>query len=116
MRQESPAYYDSTLSNIKNNKKLFRKISKRRASLEDVIYYELSIKTSDSILNLVKMSEEERIVFFNNHLDILKEKLKKEEKAVDNKNKNIFSVSKQNELKGATALFYFYKGVSNVKK
>jgi len=105
---KSAAYYDSTLSNIKNNKKLFRKISKRRASLEDVIYYELSIKTSDSILNLVKMSEEERIVFFNNHLDILKEKLKKEEKAVDNKNKNIFSVSKQNDLTTKGALFYFY--------
>ena len=79
---KSAAYYDSTLLNIKNNKKLFRKISKRRSSLDDVIYYELSIKTSDSVLSLVKMSEKERVVFFNNYIDKLKEKLKNEKAAV----------------------------------
>ena len=56
----SAAYYDSTLTQIRNDKKLFRKITKRRESLEDVIYYELSVKTNDSILSLVKMSEAER--------------------------------------------------------
>ena len=49
----SAAYYDSTLTQIRNDKKLFRKITKRRESLEDVIYYELSVKTNDSILSLV---------------------------------------------------------------
>jgi hypothetical protein len=32
--------------------------------LEDVIYYELSVKTNDSILSLVKMSDEERTAYF----------------------------------------------------
>lgn len=104
----SAAYYDSTLLSVKNNKKLFRKISKRRASLDDVIYYELSVKNSDSILNLVKMSEAERIVFFNNHIDKLMNKLKEEEEAIENKNENISSVSKKNELTAKGALFYFY--------
>ena len=105
---KSAAYYDSTLLNIKNNKKLFRKISKRRSSLDDVIYYELSIKTSDSVLSLVKMSEKERVVFFNNYIDKLKEKLKNEKAAVDNKNENIFSTSKQKDLTTKGSLFYFY--------
>ena len=70
---KSAAYYDSTLTQIKNDKKLFRKISKRRESLEDVIYYELSVKTNDSILSLVKMSDEERTAYFKNYIEKQKE-------------------------------------------
>ena len=50
------------------------------------------------------MSEAERIVFFNNHID----KLKEDEEAIENKNENIFSVSKKNDLTTKGALFYFY--------
>ena len=103
----SAAHYDSTLLNIRNDKRLYRKITKKRSSLDDVIYYELSVKKNDSILRLVNMSEDERVLFFNSYLQKIKDKLKFEEDIIDNKN-NISLVSKTNNISSKDALFYFY--------
>ena len=104
----SAAYYDSTLTQISNDKKLFRKITKRRESLKDVIFYELSIKTNDSILNLVKMSEDERITYFKDYLDEQKKRLRKEKDIINSKKENSFVSSKKNNISSETAVFYFY--------
>ena len=103
----SAAHYDSTLLNIRNDKRLYRKITKKRSSLDDVIYYELSVKKNDSILRLVNMSEDERVLFFNSYLQKIKDKLKFEEDIIDNKN-NISLASKTNSISSKDALFYFY--------
>ena len=103
----SAAHYDSTLLNITDDKKLYRKITKKRSSLDDVIYYELSVKKNDSILRLVNMSEDERVLFFNSYLQKIKDKLKFEEEIIDIKN-NISLVSKTNSISSKDALFYFY--------
>ena len=103
----SAAHYDSTLLNIRNDKRLYRKITKKRSSLDDVIYYELSVNKNDSILRLVNMSEDERVLFFNSYLQKIKDKLKFEEDIIDNKN-NISLASKTNSISSKDALFYFY--------
>lgn len=103
----SAAHYDSTLLNIRNDKRLYRKITKKRSSLDDVIYYELSVKKNDSILRLVNMSDDERVLFFNSYLQKIKDKLKFEEDIIDNKN-NISLASKNNSISSKDALFYFY--------
>ena len=105
---KSAAYYDSTITKIKNDKKLFRKITKRRESLEDVIYYELSVKTNDSILSLVKMSEEERTTYFKDYLEKQKKKLDKEKDIINSKNETNFGSSKNNNFSTENAIFYFY--------
>ena len=105
---KSAAYYDSTLTQIKNDKKLFRKISKRRESLEDVIYYELSVKTNDSILSLVKMSDEERTTYFKNYIEKQKKKLDKEKDIINIKNETNLGSSKNNNFLAEYAIFYFY--------
>ncbi len=104
----SAAYYDSTLAQINNNKKLFRKITKRRESLDEVIYYELSVKTNDSIIRLVKMSEEERVAYFKDYIEEQKKKLNKEKEIVNSKNENSFVSAKNNNISNENALFYFY--------
>ena len=104
----SAAYYDSTLTQIRNDKKLFRKITKRRESLEDVIYYELSVKTNDSILSLVKMSEAERTSYFEDYLKKQKKKLDNEKEIINSKNESNFSSFKKNNLSAENAIFYFY--------
>ena len=104
----SAAYYDSTLAQINNNKKLFRKITKRRESLDEVIYYELSVKTNDSIIRLVKMSEEERVAYFKDYIEEQKKKLNKEKEIVKSKNENSFVSAKNNNISNENALFYFY--------
>ena len=105
---KSAAYYDSTLTQIKNDKKLFRKISKRRESLEDVIYYELSVKTNDSILSLVKMSDEERTAYFMDYIEKQKKKLDKEKDIINIKNETNLGSFKSNNFLAENAIFYFY--------
>ena len=105
---KSAAYYDSTLTQIKNDKKLFRKISKRRESLEDVIYYELSVKTNDSILSLVKMSDEERTAYFMDYIEKQKKKLDKEKNIINIKNETNLGSFKNNNFLAENAIFYFY--------
>ena len=104
----SAAYYDSTLTQINNDKKLFRKINKRRESLEEVIYYELSVKTNDSILRLIEMSEDERVAYFKGYIEEQKKKLNKEKEIVNSKNENSFVTTKNNNISNKNAVFYFY--------
>ncbi len=67
------AYYDSTLTKLDQSKREYRQISKKRENLDDVIKYEDIASEKDSILNLVNMSKEEQISFFENYIEKLKE-------------------------------------------
>jgi len=71
--KDAGAYYDSTMLNLKQNTKLFRAIKRKRDNLDDVIYYEDVAQRNDSILSLVNLSEEERLVYFTEYTDALKE-------------------------------------------
>ncbi len=62
--KEAGAYYDSTLVNLAKNTREYRKLKKKRDNLDDVILYEDIAVKNDSILNLVKMSEAERLTYF----------------------------------------------------
>lgn len=62
--KEAGAYYDSTLTNLAQNTREYRKLKKKRDNLDDVILYEEIAVKNDSILNLVAMSEPERIAYF----------------------------------------------------
>ena len=76
------AYYDSTMNNMKLNSKPYRVIKKKRDNLEDVIYYEGIAVANDSILDLVSMSDADRVLFFEAHIEKLKlvaEKAKEEQ-------------------------------------
>src|SRR5690606_27497993 len=70
-------YYDSTLVNLDNKSREFRHIKRKRENLDDVIKYEAIAVANDSILSLVKMSENEREDFFKSHIEKLKEEEKK---------------------------------------
>ncbi|MDF1517746.1 MAG: tetratricopeptide repeat protein [Lutibacter sp.] len=76
------AYYDSIL-NITNseNTKRVRRLVRNRNNLNEVILCENISKTNDSILTIVAMGEEEKIAFFNTHI----EKLKANEAKKENK-------------------------------
>lgn len=67
------AYYDSTLQRLPENTREFRLIRKKRENLVDVIMYEEIARTTDSILYLADLSEEERLDYFNRYIEELKE-------------------------------------------
>ena len=74
------AYYDSTLLQLKKNTKLYRSIKRKRDNLEDVIYYEDLASRNDSILNLVRMSDEDRLALFTDYTTKLKEEAEEAER------------------------------------
>ena len=66
------AYYDSTMLNLKQNSKIYREIKRKRENLDDVIRYEDIAQRNDSILSLVNLSEEQRLVYFTSYTEKLK--------------------------------------------
>lgn len=78
------AYYDSTMTNLTLNSKPYRTIKRKRDNLEEVIYYEDIAQVNDSILGLIRMSEEERLAYFEKFTGDLKKKAeeKKEQEEI----------------------------------
>jgi len=109
--KDAGAYYDSTLTNLRPNTIEHRRISKKRDNLDDVIFYEDIAINNDSILNLVAMSDGQRMEFFTEYTDRLKEQAiadsisasKGEDGFKDNE---FFTETKQDAGKPGT--FYFY--------
>jgi tetratricopeptide (TPR) repeat protein len=71
-------YYDSTMSNLELNTKPYRIIKRKRDNLEDVIYYEAIATANDSILNLVNLSEAEKLAYFESFVSDLEAKAEAE--------------------------------------
>ncbi|WP_238141012.1 tetratricopeptide repeat protein [Psychroflexus sp. S27] len=72
----SGKYYDSTLTNLTERTREKIRIQKKRENLDDVIKYEAIANKNDSILYLVDASENERLAYFEKHVDSLKEEAK----------------------------------------
>ncbi len=72
--QMAGKYFDSTLTYMSPDLLEFRTIKKKRENLEDVIRYEKIAEETDSILKLAAMSDEDRLAYFTDYTDKLKEK------------------------------------------
>lgn len=108
-------YYDSTLINLEENTRHYRDIQKKRDNLSEVIKYEGIAQETDSILNLVRMSPDERQAHFTKITDSLKEQaIAKAEEQASKGNKGIQGgnlFGKQKSTAGGTSAggsFYFY--------
>ncbi len=110
--KEAGAYYDSTMVNLPEASLDYRRLRRKRLSLNDVIMYEEVASRNDSILHLVEMSPEDREAYFQVHVDSLKEKaIADAEKAIKESKKakmaeNMFGT--QQSQSGASRGFYFY--------
>ena len=110
--KEAGAYYDSTMVNLPEASLDYRRLRRKRLSLNDVIMYEEVASKNDSILHLVEMSPEKREAYFQVHVDSLKEKaIADAEKAIKESKKakmaqNMFGT--QPSQSGSSRGFYFY--------
>ena len=96
-------YYDSTLNVLNSKSREFRKVKKKRDNLKDLIFYETLSIELDSIINLIKMSDANRIVFFNDYINKISEKNNKQ------KNKNLGTLTSSiSNIDSESILFYFY--------
>ena len=106
------AYFDSTLTKMRPNTIEHRRISKKRDNLDDVILYEDVAINNDSILKLVAMSDAQRLAFFTEYTDKLREKAIADSiaaaKGEDGFRDNEFFTEDDNQDAGKPGSFYFY--------
>lgn len=110
------AYYDSTLTQLEERTRLYRRIKKKRENLDDVITYEDIAKVNDSVLRLANMSQEDRLAYFVDYTDQLRAKAKEDSiaKAKLAKKGGVgddqFFKNKEQENQGGP--FYFYNNTT----
>lgn len=116
------AYYDSTLTNLDEGSRQYRRIKKKRENLDDVIKYEDIAYNSDSILHLVNMTEAQQLEYFTLFTTELKRIVLEDSLAniqnQENIENNLFfnsnsenSSSKKGPSAGAGS-FYFYNSTT----
>jgi tetratricopeptide (TPR) repeat protein len=72
--KDAGAYYDSTLTNLVENTRQWRRVKKKRENLDDVIKYEDIATNNDSILRISEMSDSDKLAFFTRYTDKLRTK------------------------------------------
>lgn len=107
------SYYDSTLTFLEVNTRLWRRVKKKRENLDDVIKYEDIATTNDSILRLANMTEAQQLAYFTEYTTKLKEKAIQDsiasvklEKSIANQ--EFYKKQGKKEEEGKGGAFYFY--------
>jgi len=90
-------YYDSTLVKLDVKTREFIHIKKTRKDLDEVIEHEYVAKTNDSILNIVSMSDTDRILYFENYIAKLK-KSDEEKRILEEKQQETLKNIQRNSL------------------
>jgi hypothetical protein len=90
-------YYDSTLVKLDVKTREHIHIKKVRKDLDEVIEYEYIAKTNDSILNIVSLSDTDRILYFENYIAKLK-KSDEEKRILEEKQQETLKNIERNSL------------------
>ena len=106
-------YYDSILEiNQTPNEKRIRRLKRKRSNLDDVIINEAIVKYTDSVLNLVSMSAEDRIALFTVYTDSLRQDALEKEKALleqqNSQNTGFAGPTRKRNTNNGSGTFYFY--------
>ncbi len=115
------SYYDSTLLNLSEGTRDYRRITKKKENLTDVIKYEDIAYVNDSILRIVNMSESEQLAYFTEYTTALKQQAiqdsiaqAEQEEAIANQ--EFFNNANQGDRRGGpnagNNVFYFYNSTA----
>ncbi|RAV29597.1 hypothetical protein DN748_07930 [Sinomicrobium soli] len=114
--KDAGAYYDSTLTQLTNDLRKIRAITRKRENLEDVIRYEDIVQVNDSILYLAGLPEAERVAYFETYIEGLKaEEEKKREAGEEAGDTGFFDPFDEtaNRVRGNEGgKFYFYNTIA----
>ncbi len=116
------AYYDSTLINLDEGTRPWRRIKKKRENLDDVIKYEDIAFENDSVLQLVSMTEAQQLSYFSIYTTQLKKQAIEDSLArIENEenisNNEFFNSNEENskDKRGPNtggSSFYFYNSTT----
>ncbi len=89
-------YYDSTLVKLDVKTREYIHVKKVRKDLDEVIEYESIAKENDSILNIVALSDTDRILFFEKHIDKLKKSDEAKKKLEEKQKETLANIDRNN--------------------
>ena len=101
-------YYDSVLNIASNeNSKRIRTLKRKRNGLNDFMLYDNVAKTTDSILSLVEMTTDDRVSYFTNYIEKLKEAEEKLKEKVTT-GSSFFGAFGKKKNESKSGKWYFY--------
>ena len=114
------SYYDSTLTNLDEGTRPWRRIKKKRENLDDVIKYEDIAYENDSILRIVNMTESQQLAYFTEYTTMLKQQAIQDsialaEQSQEIENQEFFKNNNESNSRGGPrngAIFYFYNSTT----
>lgn len=89
-------YYDSTLVKLSPKTREFIHITKVRKDLDEVIRYEKIAKVNDSILNVVSMSAQNKISYYEKHIEKIKKEDEKKKLLEDKEKQKLENIDRNN--------------------
>ena len=97
----SGGFLDKLLSIYEKNSTSYKRTKRKRENLNEVILYEKTTQDSDSIINLALLDQEEQLIYFENYINLKRQKeAQKLKESNDNRNSQ-----RMNRLETS---FYFY--------
>lgn len=109
-------YYDSTLVNLNNRTREYRKIKKKRVNLDDVIKYETIAQANDSILSVVALSDLGRKSYYEEYISKLKKEDEIKAKKAALQAEKEANLAASNSASGASLLKSDKNNLSDVMK
>lgn len=109
-------YYDSTLVNLNNRTREYRKIKKKRVNLDDVIKYETIAQANDSILAVVALSDLGRKSYYEEYISKLKKEDEIKAKKAALQAEKEANLAASNSASGASLLKSDKNNLSDVMK
>jgi hypothetical protein len=126
--QDAGKYFDSTLVMLQPRTREYNAIKKKRENLDDVIKYEGIAQKNDSILNILALSEDDRIAFYEDYIAKIKKEDETKAKAEKEEAKRQERIANQEDAiadgstqamgarppstGGTSSQFYFYNPAS----
>lgn len=105
----SGAYYDSVLQLPQDrNSKRIRKLERKSENLKEVIYYEGVTVETDSILNVVAMSKDDQVLYFQEYIDGLIALENETQEQLVNTGTGSFEIGNNNQFSTGSSKWYFY--------
>jgi len=103
------SYFDSVLTNLKENTKKHRSIKKKLDNLEDVIKYEDIVHYTDSVITLYHLPKDKQIAYFEAHIVAIKKaKEEADKKKVERITEGFAAFAESKGGKENKGKFYFY--------
>lgn len=114
--EKAGVYYDSTMVLMNPNTREYLRVKRKRNGLVDLVNFEQLVRKNDSILNLVNMSDDERLIVMTDYVEKLKQEDEERAKAAAAASSGSSNAAGISIGRGSNFYFYSQNSVNNGKQ